>query len=369
MLIAFLILFTVYAALVLSFWIGWRKTPFFMPAGADTPITFSLIIPARNEEATIGKLLAAIADQDYPSDRFEVIVVDDHSTDSTAGIVKSFSNTRLLQLKDDEINSYKKKALEQGIHAAGNEWIVTTDADCIPQQSWLSTLASFIQQTNAVFVAAPVSMNADSSILQAFQAIDFMILQGITGASVEGKKLSMCNGANLAYRKEVFKEVNGFQGIDDIASGDDMLLMHKIWKRYPDRVRYLKSDRAIVSTEPMTTWRGFINQRIRWASKATRYDDKLILPILLLVYLFNLSFIVLAVAGFWHRDYWLWLAPGIVAKTIVELPFYITLSAFFRRNWPATLFLAFQPLHILYTVISGLFGQFGKYEWKGRRVK
>lgn len=369
MLIAFLILFTVYAALVLSFWIGWRKTPFFLPNDADTGIRFSIIIPARNEEATIGKLLEAINNQDYPAKLFEVIVVDDHSSDSTAEVARSFPNARLLQLRDDEINSYKKKALAQGINAAGNEWIVTTDADCLPQPSWLSTLAAFIQKTGAVFVAAPVNMNADSSILQTFQAIDFMILQGITGASVENKKLSMCNGANLAYRKDVFNDVSGFQGIDDIASGDDMLLMHKIRQRYPDRVRYLKSDRAFVSTEPMTTWRGFINQRIRWASKATRYDDRLILPVLLLVYLFNLSFIALAIAGCWHHDYWLWLAPGIVAKTIVELPFYISLSAFFRRSWPATLFMAYQPLHILYTVISGLFGQVGKYEWKGRRVR
>ena len=71
--------------------------------------------------------------------------------------------------------------------------------------------------------------------------MDFMVLQGITGAVVYKNNLSMCNGANLAYEKKAFYEVNGFAGIDHIASGDDMLLMHKIWKKYPDRVHYLKS--------------------------------------------------------------------------------------------------------------------------------
>ena len=63
----------------------------------------------------------------------------------------------------------------------------------------------------------------------------------------------MCNGANLAYEKKAFYEVNGFTGIDNIASGDDMLLMHKIYKQYPERVLFLKSTDAIVQTKPMET--------------------------------------------------------------------------------------------------------------------
>ena len=110
--------------------------------------------------------------------------------------------------------------------------------------------------------------------MQVFQAMDFMVLQGITGASVYKNTLSMCNGANLAYEKKAFFEVDGFEGIDQIASGDDMLLMHKITKNYPDKIQYLKSKEAIVQHKPMKTWKEFFNQRIRWASKATYYDDK-----------------------------------------------------------------------------------------------
>ena len=119
----------------------------------------------------------------------------------------------------------------------------------------------------------------------------------------------------------------------------------------------------------MKTWKAFFNQRIRWASKATTYDDKRIFAVLLLVYLFNLSFLVLAVAGFFCHHYWMYLAGLWVAKTIVEFPFFISLTKFFNKQWAIKLFFFFQPLHIIYTILSGLFGQFGKYEWKGRKVK
>ena len=207
-----------------------------------------------------------------------------------------------MKLEDDAINSYKKKAIEKGIAAASGDLIITTDADCIPPPDWLQTIVSFKEKTNAVFVVAPVVFDCNSQMVQVFQAMDFMVLQGITGASVYKKIHSMCNGANLAYERKVFYEVDGFTGIDHIASGDDMLLMHKIAKKYPDRIHYLKSTDAIVSTKPMKSWSTFFNQRIRWASKAMHYNDKRIFWVLLLVYLFNLSFLVLLVAGFWNHS-------------------------------------------------------------------
>ena len=208
----------------------------------------------------------------------------------------------------------------------------------------------------------------NNSLLQIFQTLDFLVLQGITGASVYKNAHSMCNGANLAYEKKAFQEVNGFQGIDNIASGDDMLLMHKIWKQYPDKVHYLKSKEAIVSTQPMKTWKAFFNQRIRWASKAKSYGDKRIIVVLLLVYLLNLSFLVLSVVGFFCSMYWIFLLGLWLAKTMVEFPFVYSVASFFNKKSLLKYFLFFQPLHIIYTILSGLFGQFGKYEWKGRRV-
>lgn len=369
LLIIVIILFVLYSLLILYYWLSWRSVPVYKASSSIPNIKISVIIPARNEENNIGPLLDALQQQTYPEELFEVIVIDDHSTDQTANIVRRYTSVKLISLKDEGINSYKKKAIETGIMAATGDLIVTTDADCIPAENWLSTIAAFKKEKGSVFITAPVAINCNSSFVQVFQSMDFMVLQGITAAVVQKNKMSMCNGANLAYERNVFKEVNGFAGIDHIASGDDMLLMYKIWKKYPGKVHYVRSQEAIVSTAPMRTWKDFFNQRIRWASKARNYDDKRILPVLLLVYLFNLSFVALAIAGFFCYCYWINLAAFLIAKTIIEYPFFISLAKFFRKQWAIKLFFFFQPVHILYTIISGLFGQFGKYEWKGRRVR
>lgn len=372
LLVIIAVLFVVYAALVLYYWRNWQSMPVVeLPASAtvDYVTTVSVIIPARNEEENIGALLKALQQQTYPSALFEVIVVDDHSIDNTAAIVKTFANVKLVQLQDDSLNSYKKKAIEKGIDNATGQLIITTDADCIPPAQWIETLVAFKEKNNPVFIAAPVAIHCNSSVLQVFQSMDFMVLQGITGAVVSKQQLTMCNGANLAYEKKAFEVVNGFAGIDHIASGDDMLLMYKIANAFPGRVHYLKSPEAIVSTQPALTWKAFFQQRIRWASKAGQYQDKRFFPVLLLVYLVNISFLAISIAAIWNSALWIWLLAFLVVKTLVELPLFVAVARFFNKQWSVKWFFFFQPLHILYTIISGLFGQLGTYEWKGRRVR
>jgi len=364
-----LVLFIAYSILILYYWSAWKSVPEYKPAVTSPSVRISVIIPARNEEKNIAALLEVLGKQTYPANQFEVIVVDDHSTDSTAAIVQGFPFVKLIQLQEDDINSYKKKAIEKGIEKAAGQLIVTTDADCIPSPNWLSMIAALKEEKNAVFIAAPVVFSHNNSALQLLQSLDFLVLQGITAASVHNKVHSMCNGANLAYERNAFGKVNGFTGIDTIASGDDMLLMHKIAVKFPQQICYLKAKEAIVSTIPMKTWREFFNQRIRWASKAKNYDDKRIIAVLLLVYLFNFSFLTLFAAGFWCYNYWIYLAALWIGKTIIEWPFVSSVVAFFDKKPLMKYFFFFQPLHILYTVFSGLLGQFGRYEWKGRKVK
>lgn len=362
-------IFIAYSVLIIFYWQRWNAVPVFTPQKNFARTKISVIIPARNEEANIGQLLEALQQQSYPKQLYEVIVIDDHSEDRTVEIVKGFANVKLLSLNKDVANSYKKKAIEMGIVAATGELIVTTDADCLPPEQWLQLIASFNEEKQSAFIAAPVVIDCGSSIVQIFQAMDFMVLQGITAAVVHSNKLSMCNGANLAYEKKAFVEVNGFAGIDSIASGDDMLLMHKIATKNPGKVHYLKSTEAIVSTQPVKTWKEFFQQRIRWASKARQYDDKRILPVLVLVFITNFLFPVLLVAGFWNPRYWLFAVIFWILKTVVELPFFKSIANFFDKKWAIKWFFFFQPLHIFYTLISGFLAQFGKYEWKGRKVR
>ena len=380
-----------YSILILYYWRSWGSIPEFnvkiqnLPgrqAGLKTKI--SVIIPARNEEENIAACLDSICNQTYPKELFEVLVVDDHSTDNTASIVKQHEdqNVKLIFLKDfvqDELNSYKKKAIEVAIAQSTGELIVTTDADCLVGENWLQTIAAFYEQYHPQFIAAPVAINCSNRFIEIFQALDFMTLQGITGASVHKKIHSMCNGANLAYTKKAFEEVGGFSGIDNIASGDDMLLMHKIYKRYPGKVLFIKSKEIIVQTGPVNTIGEFFNQRIRWASKADKYDDKRIFAVLLVVYLVNVLLLILPIIAVFNNAQYaifniqysictLWLCL-LLLKTIVELIFLYPVAKFFGKQSMLLLFPLMQPFHIVYTVIAGWLGKFGSYKWKGRDVK
>jgi len=362
-------LLVIYCFLILSYRAGWQEIKPFSPGIQELTTKISVIIAARNEEENIGKLLTSIEAQSYPKHLFEVIVVDDNSTDKTGTIVNGFPFAKLIPLRFDNINSYKKKAIATGIAEAAGDLIVTTDADCIVNENWLKTIAAFKEETRAVFIAAPVAMQYKWTLLQTFQSLDFLVLQGVTAAAVKKGIHNMCNGANLAYERKAFYEVNGFTGIDHIASGDDMLLMQKISQRFPGRISYLLSKEAIVTTQSAKTWKEFFSQRIRWASKATNYNEIKISGTLFLVYFFNCSLLALLISGFWLHELWWAFAGVLVVKTLNELIFLYPVARFYSEENLLKLFPLFQPIHIMYTIIAGWLGTFGKYEWKDRRVK
>jgi len=373
-----ILFFLIYACLIIYYHQSWMQIPLYkeqLTNGKISNTLISVIIPARNEEGNIGACLTSVINQSYPKNLFEIIVVDDFSTDGTAAIINSFSkeNVSLVSLKDfvkeGDLNSYKKKAIEIAISNAKGALIVTTDADCIVPHSWLQRIASFYEMYHPAFIAAPVAYYGENNFLKIFQTLDFITLQGITAASVYKKFHSMCNGANLAYEKAVFLEVGGFTGIDNIASGDDMLLMHKIFERYPERVLFLKSPDAIVKTKTANTLKEFLNQRIRWASKADKYTDKKITAVLLLVYLFNAWLLFLGILSILLPHVFCGFVGVLIAKTIVELFFLYPVARFFNKEKLLWWFPAAQPFHILYTVIAGWLGKFGSYKWKERKVK
>jgi hypothetical protein len=145
--------------------------------------------------------------------------------------------------------------------------------------------------------------------------------------------------------------------------------MHKIYKKYPGKVFFLKCRPAIVSTHAEHSWKGFVNQRIRWASKARAYDDKRIFWVLLLVYIVNLLFPILLIAACWNRWYLLMALILVIAKTAVEYPFVRMAAAFFGQQRLMIYFPFLQPFHVAYTVVVGWLGQFGSYKWKERNVR
>lgn len=371
------VLLSCYSILIFIYCFFWRRTKVYQLPPSFSPATkVSVIIPARNESLNIRSCLQSLLAQDYPSALLEIIVVDDHSEDATAAIAGTFTErgVKVIRMempsgKSGDYGKGKKKAIETGISNATGILILTTDADCIIPERWVTTMTAFYEEKKPLFIAAPVMFSKIRSALDIFQTLDFLSLQGITAASVSNGFHGMSNGANLGYEKAVFEMVGGFNGIDQIASGDDMLLMQKINASFPGRTMYCLAKEVIVSTKPADSFGAFIQQRIRWASKARFYKEQKMLAVLMMVYLLNLSLLALMVqVVFFTQSLWSLLLGLILFKTIIELAFLLPVARFFGKSGQLWAFLPAQPFHILYTVIAGFFGQVGSYKWKGRKL-
>lgn len=372
-----------YVALIATYIYGWLAIDSHPPKqvmphnNTYTPQTgICVIVPARNEATHIATCLQSIIAQQYPKHLLEIIAIDDHSTDQTAHIIAQFSQVKLLRLSEllppnELINAYKKKAIELAIAQTQQTLIVTTDADCIMPPTWLQYIAQGYEQNPQIhIIAAPVQYIKEQNFVERFQSLDIAGMMIATGASLHLRLSAMCNGANLAYKRSTFYEVGGFAGIDHLASGDDMLLMAKIIKRYPNSTLFLKQLAATVSTYPQATWQAFAQQRIRWASKSSSYQDRRITWLLAGVYLFNLSILVhFCLSIIFQSPYYLYLsAAQFLAKSIVDAIFLTTACRFFQRTDLLYYFIPAQIMHVLYIVIIGALGNLGVYTWKERKV-
>ncbi|WP_426669542.1 glycosyltransferase [Mucilaginibacter sp. McL0603] len=367
------LLLTALYLLVLVYLIkGWAnlKRPKNTNNAPATKVT--ILIAARNEEARINYTIDDILAQDYPKNLTEIIFVDDHSTDRTAEIIRSYADrgVKLLQLNEDKpLNSYKKKAIAKAIDMSTSDLMVATDADCRMGNKWLSSIVNYFETSDSVMISSPVAYFEERSLFEYMQTLEFAYLIGIGASFIGNKRASTCNGANLAYRKDVFYEVGGFKGIDDLASGDDELLLQKVAERYPGRIGFLKLREAIVYTHAKHTLNEFLQQRRRWASKSTKYKDKKIVALAVSIWLFNLSLLFNAGLGFYNIYFFKLFALQFLLKYLFELAFLVPITAFLKRTGLVALLLLLIPLHIIYFVYIGLMGNTRKYVWKGRVVR
>jgi len=332
----------------------------------------TVMVAARNEEEKISLTIDDILAQDYPKHLTEIIFVDDHSTDRTADIIRGYADqgVQLLQLNEDKpLNSYKKKAIARAIGLSTGTLMVATDADCRMGKEWLSSIVSYYESGDLVMISSPVAYFEERSLFEYMQTLEFAYLIGIGAAFIGNGKASTCNGANLAYRKDVFYEVGGFTGIDDLASGDDELLLQKVAERYPGRIGFLKSREAIVYTHAKHTLKEFLQQRRRWASKSTKYKDKKIVALAVSIWLFNVSMLINAGLGFYNIYFFKLFALQFLLKYLFEAALLLPITTFFKRVNLVGLLILVIPIHIIYFVYIGLMGNTGKYVWKGRTVR
>jgi cellulose synthase/poly-beta-1,6-N-acetylglucosamine synthase-like glycosyltransferase len=351
---------------------GWNavKQPLLKSSGFSTPVT--ILIAARNEEEKIHLTIEDILAQDYPKHLTEIIIADDHSTDGTSQIISSYADmgVRLLQMNEDKpLNSYKKKAIAKAIDLSTGDLMVATDADCRMDSKWLSTIVGYFEMYNPVMISSPVSYFEEKSLFERMQSLEFYSLIATGGAFIGNGRASTCNGANLAYRKDIFYEVDGFKGIDDLASGDDELLLQKVAERYPDKIGFLKLYAAVVFTHAKPNLKEFLQQRRRWASKSVKYKDKKVVALVVGLWLFNVSVLLNFLAAFFSFHFLIVFAVQFVLIFLFELMLLYPVTRFFKRKKLISLLVISIPLYIVYFVYIGMIGNKGKYVWKDRMVR
>lgn len=367
-----LFLTLIYLFVVAGFIRGWHKLTRFNYK-LTTPVTsVTIIIAARNEAEGIHRTIDDLLAQDYDKQLTEIIFIDDHSTDNTAEIVRSYaaSGVKLISLKEDRaLNSYKKKAIQTAIGQAKGTLIITTDADCRMGSKWLKTIIAFYEEKKYKMISSPVAYDEETSFFERSQSLEFLYLIGLGASTIGNKKPSTCNGANLAYEKAAFYEVGGFQGIDDLASGDDELLLHKMAARYDNHIGFLKNSDAMVYTHAKPNLSEFLQQRRRWASKSTRYKNKSIIVLGVFIWFFNLSILLNLLTGVFYLDFLKIALIQLVLKIGAEFIFLLDVTKFAKRRSLLVLLPVLNILHVLYIIYIGVAGNSGKYNWKGRMVK
>jgi len=389
--------------LAFLFWGSLKIPEFFLEEDASEKTNFSIIIPFRNETKHLPELLNTLQKINYPKDSFEVIFVDDESEDGSVEVIMNFisalqqaqfttpindrtspslsdhtsaplsdrlSGIQFQILKNvRKSNSPKKDAITLGVSKAKYDWIVTTDADCEVPSNWLQAFHSFIIEKQPFLIAAPVGLSNQKSFIGKYQIFDLLSLQTVTMGSFGMNNPLLCNGANLCYKKEVFNSVNGYEGNNHIASGDDIFLLEKVKRKYPNKVQFLKSKEAVVTTKTEYNWMELISQRIRWASKTSKQNNLVSKLIGLAVFLSNILIITGGVLSVFNNDFLTYFLVFWMLKLVVDFLFIISIASFFSNKIK---FLHFIFSSLFYPIITTIvvFGSlFGTYSWKGRPFK
>jgi cellulose synthase/poly-beta-1,6-N-acetylglucosamine synthase-like glycosyltransferase len=356
----------------------WRGLQRLKPSASEPPqhLSFSVVIAARNEEEGIGRCLESVFNQRLPRERYEVIVVNDRSSDRTAAVCEAYRRRSpaltLLTVSETPAGiAPKKHAVVTGMARARNEIIVLTDADCIVPPDWLAAIdRSF---TATIGLVQGITVYGPASGMHPFfwglQAMDFLS-HGIVAAAAIGARLPLnSNANNLAFRKKAFIEVGGYGSVSqNVVSGDDDLLLQRIAKSGTWSVSFMLDPAGVVTTRPTPTCREVFEQRKRWGSKTVNYPPRQVF-FLSGVFLFYCGIVLSLAEGFFRPVFFLVFSAMFAVKIIGEYVLLLPGTALFHEErlrpyiFPASLL---QLPVVLAAVVGGVFGQF---RWKGERFK
>ncbi len=378
MVLYFSIIFLLYFLFVLILIYGWERTN--GQSQFDNISTSSMfvtvIIAVRNEEKNILRLLNCLSSQSYPKDKYEVIIIDDSSEDQTISKIQGFKTSKNFNLKllnsdfkKNEGVTPKKAALQQGINLAKGEIVMMTDGDCWFGENWIKSFSLAFYHDSIKFVSGIVAIKSNSTMLSKIQSIEFSSLIGTGGALINLNYPLMCNGANLAFRKEAFFFVNGYSGYEEKSTGDDVFLMQKIHNSFKKSISFIKDQQAVVYTIPQPSLSALLHQRKRWASKWRNYP--LLFSWLIPVFLFihYISIVTIIWVAFILPQFILWLGVILIVKIVLDGILLRKVMDLCKLKFDYFSFLISEILYPFYALIIGISVQLGSYKWKGRSYK
>ena len=339
----------------------------------------SVVVAARNEEENISHCIQSLLRQDYPAYKFEILIVDDFSTDKTAELIKKFetsvTNLKYLSsiaIEQGNIISYKREAIQTGINASKGKYILLTDADCIVPTTWISTYSEQFMKEDYVFIGGPVIISDEKpKLLTSFQGLDMIGMMVITGAGYQSGNQLLANGANMGFSKQVFNDLGGYAQFPKKASGDDMFLLHHFHQYHPKRIQFLKTLSAIVVTQPEHSIKSLLRQRIRWASKNNAYKEMNINFSLSVLFIVSLTIVILGVLSILQAS--IFFPMFYVLYTFKIFSDYLLQREairFFNKRKLEKYFFLSQNIHTMYITWVGIMASlFPVYQWKGRKVR
>jgi poly-beta-1,6-N-acetyl-D-glucosamine synthase len=351
---------------IYDLWENYKET--IIPSQPKTKHNFSIIIAARNEEYNISPCLESLIAIKYPKDRFDITVVDDHSTDHTAKIVSLYPEANILTNQ----GRGKKNALRTGIEQAKHQFIISIDADCTVHPDLLSLYnAKLLEDPNLLFIAGGVIFNLRKSVLGYFQALDMLSLMAVTTSGIASQKYYLANGANMCFDKATFLQLGAFKNNEQYASGDDVFLINSIKTTFGnEKIAFLKSRRAAVTTQSIDSWNEFVNQRFRWASKTDDFANANLLTIQGSVLGIHMYVILLIMMSIFLPVTLFYALLVILIKGIIDFLFLNRMAHFYNNQWALKGFLPTTLIYYPYIIFASYAALLkGKYEWKGRSVK
>ncbi|PLX17790.1 MAG: hypothetical protein C0597_06865 [Marinilabiliales bacterium] len=358
----------IYSLVIFGFTVGWFKLRKFNKPGNDNIISASVVVACRNEEKNLDLLLESLISQNYPKNKLEILIVDDHSEDNSVNIIENYTRKlnyiKLLRLPNNKTG--KKEALSHGVKNANSKIILTTDADCLLNINWIASLISYYQKYKPQLISGPVSIENSSNLFQKIQSLEFLSLIASGAGAIGVGRPIMNNGANLLFERSLFMESNQYH---KFASGDDIFLMLHAKKTNKKSVHFIKSKDAIVYTQAAKSCIEFFNQRIRWTSKSKVYKDLDIIITAIAVVAINLIFAGSLILSFWNSIYFGWFLRLFLLKSLVDLFLLIPVLRFFSLNKLLWLFLPLQIIYPFYILLTFALGLRGKFLWKNRTFK